>query len=129
MPQHPKPGAVLFGKNLPRLAQFYAQVADMSITLEETRLIVLESEVYQLVLHALPAAVAKKVVIETPPTLREDLPVKLVFPVPDLATARQQAAALGGGLSALDQQWQARNFRACDGFDPEGNVVQFRETL
>lgn len=127
MSVHPKPGAVLFGKDLPRLARFYSQVANLEITLEDNRLIVLESASFQLVLHALPPAVAKKLVIETPPKLRTDLPVKLVFPVLSLTTARQQAAELGGGLNPPDQQWQARNFSACDGFDPEGNVVQWRE--
>lgn len=127
MSVHPKPGAVLFGKDLPRLARFYSQVANLETTLEENRLIVLESASFQLVLHALPPAVANKLVIETPPTLRTDVPVKLVFPVLSLTLARQQASELGGGLNPPEQQWQARNFSACDGFDPEGNVVQFRE--
>ncbi|MCO8162020.1 hypothetical protein NRB16_26210 [Pseudomonas sp. LJDD11] len=127
MSLHPKPGAVLFGKDLPRLARFYSQLANLSITLEENRLMVLESDSFQLVLHALPPAVAKKLVIDSPPKLRTDLPLKLVLPVASLALARQQASELGGGLNPLDQQWQARNFSACDGFDPEGNVLQFRE--
>lgn len=127
MSVHPKPGAVLFGKDLPRLARFYSQVANLNITLEESRLIVLESASFQLVLHALPPAVANKLVIASPPQLRTDVPVKLVFPVASLTLARQQASELGGGLNPSEQQWQARNFSACDGFDPEGNVVQWRE--
>ncbi|MCO8168810.1 hypothetical protein NJC40_13635 [Pseudomonas sp. 21LCFQ02] len=66
-------------------------------------------------------------VIDSPPKLRTDLQLKLVLPVASLALVRQQASELGGGLNPLDQQWQARNFSACDGFDPEGNVLQFRE--
>lgn len=127
MTQLPKHGAVLFGKDLPRLAQFYVQVAGLQVTVQETRLIVMESATYQLVLHAVPAEVAKRLEITRPPALRQDLPVKLVFPVASLAAARQQAEQCGGGLGTPAQEWEARNFRACDGFDPEGNVVQLRE--
>ncbi|MCO8168808.1 hypothetical protein NJC40_13625 [Pseudomonas sp. 21LCFQ02] len=67
MPLHPKPGAVLFGKDLARLARFYSQLANLSITLEENRLMVLESDSFQLVLHALPPAVAKKLLTSSPP--------------------------------------------------------------
>jgi hypothetical protein len=53
--------------------------------------------------------------------------VKLVFAVPSIAQARAWAPALGGELNPPEKMFEARGFRACDGHDPEGNVIQFRE--
>jgi predicted enzyme related to lactoylglutathione lyase len=126
-PDLPKHGAVLFAKDLPRVAAFYRKVVGMTQTVTETRLIVLESATCQLVIHGIPKNVADRLTITTPPERRVDLPVKLVFPVARLADARAAAAALGGQIDAPSAQFAARGFVACDGFDPEGNVVQFRE--
>ena len=89
--------------------------------------VVLESASFQLVLHGIPPKIAKGISISTPPKLREDVPVKLFFPVPSLSEARARAQALGGGLAPPAKEWEARGFRACDGHDPEGNVIQLRE--
>ncbi|NBB13003.1 VOC family protein [Pseudomonas sp. SLFW] len=123
----PKHGAVLFAKDLPRVAAFYRELLDMTQTVTEKRLIVLESPTYQLVIHGIPKAVSDRVIISSPPQRRVDLPIKLVFPVKNLADARAAAVALGGQVDAPAGQFTARGFTACDGFDPEGNVVQFRE--
>jgi hypothetical protein len=64
--------------------------------------------------------------ISAPPVLRENVPVKLFLPVRSLAQARLHEQ-LGGGMKPADAEWSGPDFRACDGFDPEGNVVQFRE--
>ncbi|MCY1406333.1 hypothetical protein D9M71_215950 [compost metagenome] len=101
----------------------------MPAVLRQNDLIVLESDAFQLVIHPIPPAVARSITITVPPLRRTDVAMKLVFPVASLAQARLQAPSLGGAVDALDKEWQARNFRACDGFDPEGNVVQFRESL
>ena len=124
----PKHGAVLFAKNLPRVAAFYRELVGMTQTVEESRVIVLESASYQLVIHGIPKKIADSIQISTPPTRRVDLPTKLVFPVHSLAQAREAAVALGGKIDASSNQFTARGFTACDGHDPEGNVVQFRET-
>lgn len=79
------------------------------------------------VVHAIPKRVADTITIASPPKLRDERAVKLFFPVASLADARDKAPALGGGLSPTKKEWEARGFRACDGYDPEGNVVQFRE--
>lgn len=62
------------------------------------------------------------------PVVREGMPVKICLPVPSLVQSRMKAAASGGALDAKEDEWQAGGFRACDGYDPEGNVVQFRES-
>ena len=125
----PKHGAVLFAKDLPRVAAFYRDLVGMTQTVTENRLIVLESDTYQLVIHGIPKNIANRIDITTPPLRRVDMPTKLVFPVTSLAAARTAAGALGGEVDAVSAQFSARSFIACDGFDPEGNVVQFRESM
>lgn len=127
MPTLPKPGAVLFAKDLPRVAQFYRELVLLAVTHSDKGVIVLESASQQLVIHGIPKKIAQSIVITAPPKLRTDTAVKLVFPVASLAEARKQAAALGGALHAKTKEFEARGFRACDGHDPEGNVIQFRE--
>ncbi len=72
-------------------------------------------------------AIAASIVIETPPERRQDTPIKLVLPVSSLQAVRMAAARLGGALNAPEREWAWRGWRFCDGHDPEGNVVQFRQ--
>lgn len=123
----PKHGAVLFAKDLPRVAAFYRELLGMTKTVNENRLIVLESATYQLVIHAIPKKTADRLIITTPPERRADLPTKLVFAVASLAQVRAAAVALGGQVDDASAEFTARGFTACDGFDPEGNVLQFRQ--
>jgi predicted enzyme related to lactoylglutathione lyase len=123
----PKPGAVLFAKDLPVLAKFYEGVARLTIVHVESEVIVLESSNQQLVLHGIPPRVAQTIEISTPPKLRTDTAVKLVFAVTSISEARAKAVGLGGGVGPKKKEFVARGFRACDGHDPEGNVIQFRE--
>lgn len=61
------------------------------------------------------------------PPVREDSYCKLCLPVDRIAAARARAAAHGGFVAPPEREWTARGFRACDGHDPEGNVIQVRE--
>jgi predicted enzyme related to lactoylglutathione lyase len=125
----PKPSAVVFAKDVAKVATFYAELISMSIVHTDPDHIVLDSDAMQLVIHAIPVAVADSISITEPPEVREGMPIKLCLPVASIATARDKAAQLGGNVYLAQDEWQGRNFRACDGYDPEGNVVQFREGL
>ena len=122
------PSAVIFAKDVNGLAGFYRNVLEMTEVQADADHVVLEAEGFQLVIHGIPAAIAASFEISTPPEIRGETPIKLCLPVSCLAAARQQARALGGGMGSPDREWTARNFRACDGFDPEGNVFQARES-
>ena len=76
----------------------------------------------------IPEQLASTIVIANPPVVRESTPVKLSFLVPRLDAVRAAATATGGGLDPLDSAWSWRGMLHLDGFDPEGNVVQFRCT-
>jgi len=50
-----------------------------------------------------------------------------VFFVRSISRLREVAAAHGGALGAADREWSFEGDKVCDGIDPEGNVIQFRE--
>jgi predicted enzyme related to lactoylglutathione lyase len=122
----PEPSVVLFAKDMARLAQFYEQVTALHVVAQAPDHVMLAVPGFQLVVHAIPAAIARGITISSPPKVREDLPLKLALPVQDIMAARLAAAALGGALLPAQREWQARGFVACDGHDPEGNVFQVR---
>jgi predicted enzyme related to lactoylglutathione lyase len=120
-------GAVVFAKDIGRVAKFYEELFSIPVVHSERDHIVLESPQCQLVVHAIPKMIADSIEITVPPTRRTESPIKLFFFVDSIAEARVKAVALGGELSPKKSEWEARGFRACDGHDPEGNVVQVRE--
>lgn len=123
----PKAGAVLFAKDPGGVARFYRELLALQVTYADDGVIVLESSAQQLVIHAVPKSVAAAITITAPPRRRDNSAVKLVFPVESIAEARRKAPTLGGGIDPARKAFVARGFRACDGHDPEGNVIQLRE--
>jgi predicted enzyme related to lactoylglutathione lyase len=120
-------GAIVYAKDIARLARFYAAVADLEIVHEVEDHVVLESETYELVIVAIPAATAVRIAIYTPPARRENTAFKLSFAVDSLADARTAAQAAGGELNPPGKEWDFQGLRVCDGCDPEGNMIQLRE--
>ncbi len=120
-------GAIVYAKDIRRLAQFYAAVADLEIVHEVADHAVLESETYELVVVAIPAAIAARIVIAVPPVRRENTALKLSFLVDSLADARVAAKEAGGDLDPPAKEWDFQGMRVCDGCDPEGNMIQVRE--
>ena len=132
MPSTPRRlGAVIYALDVPRLARFYESVCGLPVVVAEGDHVVLGAGPVELVIHAIPKRIAQGMKLQDPPEARGDTPIKLVFTVPSLADVRAAAPALGGSLGPAKREWDwpARGFRACDGLDPEGNVVQFRQAL
>jgi catechol 2,3-dioxygenase-like lactoylglutathione lyase family enzyme len=123
----PKPSVVLFVNDVARMRAFYEQLASMLVVHDADDHAVLEISGMQVVIHALPQAVREQWPVATPPVVREDSYCKLCLPVASIAAARARAEALGGAIQSPSAEWTARGFRACDGHDPEGNVLQVRE--
>lgn len=128
MTYQPLPGAVIFAKDVARLAAFYEQIFTLAVKYTAPDKVILETSSLLLVIHAIPASVANNITITEPPLIRENSALKLILPVVNLAETRSKASALGGGLAPESMEWSAGSFNACDGFDPEGNVLQFRES-
>lgn len=124
-PVKPKPSVVVFVADVRRLTTFYREVASMNVLIEEEGYSVMEVEGLQLVIHRLSG---EPRVNPEAMQVREDSYVKLCLPVASIAAARSLAAANGGMIKSFQHEWEARGFRACDGHDPEGNVIQVRES-
>lgn len=120
-------GAVLYAKDMRRLAAFYSVVAGLAEVQQERDFTVLENEASQLTIVAIPDRIAATIEIAAPPRRRSGTPVKVFFVVPNLAESRKTAAELGGELESADREWKFGEWRVCDGHDPEGNVFQLRE--
>jgi predicted enzyme related to lactoylglutathione lyase len=124
----PKPSAVIFAKDVDALARFYQETAEMTEVLRDQDHVVLNEEGFQIVIHGIPKRIAAAIEITIPPEVREETPIKICLPVTIIEHARKTAAALGGKIGPKTKEWSARGFTACDGYDPEGNVFQVRES-
>jgi len=120
-------GALIFVKDLPRMAQFYADLLSLREVLADADHTVLESAHGQLVVHRIPQTIAETFTIEIPPLVREETPIKLFFAISSLAQARAAAPALGGSVQDESREWKLGRFTVCDAVDPEGNVLQLRQ--
>ena len=127
MPRLPAAAAVLYAKDVAKVGRFYADVAGLRLAHEELDHRVLASDAFQLTIVAIPAKRAAAIHLTEPPQRRENTAVKLVFPIASLAAARAAARLCGGELNPVGREWLFQGTRVCDGVDPEGNVVQFRE--
>ena len=122
----PKPSVVVFVANVERMTRFYRELASMDVIVEEPGYAVLSVDGLELVIHALRGEPTPGEGLSAAPP-REDTYLKLCLPVASIAEARATAAELGGSIKSVEHEWVGRAFRACDGADPEGNVIQVRE--
>ncbi len=122
MAKNARRGIVIFTGNKERLAAFYQAIAGLPVGANDPKVTVLVSDEFELVIHALPDEPEGQ---STRP--REDAYIKPFFPVTSLADARRRVVALGGRLRPQGEEWEARGFRACEGVDPDGNLIQLRE--
>jgi predicted enzyme related to lactoylglutathione lyase len=121
-------GTVLYAKDLDRLAAFYSSVVGIELQQTEAGFAVLGCKPSQFVIVRIPRRIADTISIATPPEAREDTPLKPVFGVEDIASARARAAELGGAIYSVEREWEFEGLKVCDGHDPEGNVFQLRQT-
>lgn len=115
--------AILYVKDLERMRLFYSQMLGASPTNRgwTDAWATFETGGARFSLHAIPADIAKSIVIESPPTPREQHAVKLIFEVKDVEAERGRLESLG--VQLLRRPWQKPG-EACDAVDPEGNVFQ-----
>jgi hypothetical protein len=53
----------------------------------------------RLVIHGIPKKIVKIIKITVPLSVREDIPIKICFPVENIQASRESADALGGQIS------------------------------
>ena len=128
MPNKPlRTGAVLFAKNLDHVSTFYSVVLGLTEVSRASDHIVLESPGFQLVVHRIIGEGSAAGDNPARPARRASAAFKPVFFVPSILRLRGIAETHGGVMEPADQEWSFDGVRVCDGIDPEGNVIQFRE--
>jgi predicted enzyme related to lactoylglutathione lyase len=124
---HYRQGLALFAKNRKRVSAFYAQTLSLAVEASAASHDVLRGHGCEIVVHAIPRKYAVDIRISRPPELREDTPFKPVFVVDSLDAVRAAAKQTGGGLKPIEAAWNIGGYLALDGWDPEGNLVQFKQ--
>jgi hypothetical protein len=115
-------GLLIYARQPVALASFYAAILAGSVSSDAASLLTVTFDGGAVFVHGIPAAYGGGEPGLNAPAAREDVALKPVLPVADLAEAEAIVLRLGG-------IWTARSHRAgsCDIVDPEGNVVQLVE--
>jgi predicted enzyme related to lactoylglutathione lyase len=120
-------GLVVFAKNKKRVSAFYQQTLGLAVHESSPSHDLLRGQGYEVVVHGIPRQHAAGISITRPPVPRTETPFKPTFVVASLEQVRQAAVATGGFLKPADGAWQFRGHVVLDGWDPEGNIVQFKQ--
>jgi predicted enzyme related to lactoylglutathione lyase len=120
-------GLVVFAKNKKRVSAFYQQTLGLEVQESDSSHDLLRGHGYELVVHTIPRKYAAGIAIAKPPEPREETPFKPTFVVDSLEKVRSAAAATGGYLKPAEGAWHFRGHAVLDGWDPEGNIVQFKQ--
>jgi catechol-2,3-dioxygenase len=120
-------GLVVFAKNKKRVSAFYQQTLGLNVLESDTSHDLLRGHGYEVVVHTIPRKYAASITIAKPPAPREETPFKPTFVVASLAAVRSAVEATGGYLKPESAAWYFRGHVVLDGWDPEGNVVQFKQ--
>jgi predicted enzyme related to lactoylglutathione lyase len=114
--------AVLFARDQRRVAAFYEAMLGASITNGDAQHSVLSCAGFDLMVHQIPAHLLPPVAPGEPALRREQVALRLDFPITDLPRARREAARLGGSIDEQPPPWASGDARFFLGQDPEGNV-------
>ncbi|MFM8443830.1 MAG: glyoxalase/bleomycin resistance/dioxygenase family protein [Methylococcus sp.] len=126
MPGPSRAGVLIYAKDLGKLSRFYNELLNLRVLAADAEHVVAENNDIQLVLHAMPAHLVAKVTIASPPELREEQAIKPFFTIASLAAAKQQAQELGGFV--FGPTWEGPGFTVRNACDPEGNIIQLRQS-
>ena len=113
--------AVLFVKDLQRVAAFYAGALGMTCRFSDEYHSVMNCAGFDLIVHQIPRHIADGITIENPPQRRVWGATRLDYPVPNIAASRRMAQSLGGGIDDAPPEWAEPNTNFFLGHDPEGN--------
>jgi predicted enzyme related to lactoylglutathione lyase len=113
--------AVLFAKDLRKVAAFYIGALGMTSAAGDEVHAILECDGFALIVHQIPKAIADTVVVTEPPVRRAWAAIRLDFPVASIRDSRRLARSLGGDIDDAPPAWAASDSSLFFGHDPEGN--------
>ncbi len=115
---------VVFSVDVPRLAAFYQAVLEVEPKFEPSGDIRLLGEREEVLIHSVPAKVAKTIEVKTPPEPRKGSAFKPAFDVGSLESALEKVTEAGGVVTAMT--FSIDGLTRHDVLDPDGNVIQLR---
>ncbi len=115
---------VIFSVDVRRLADFYEAVLGVTPTNEDSGDIRLRNDREEVLVHSVPARVAKTISVQSPPEARDNSPIKPVFDVDSLQAALE-AVERNGGVDT-GRAFSMDGLTRHDVLDPDGNVIQLR---
>jgi predicted enzyme related to lactoylglutathione lyase len=118
---------VLWVENLEAAANFYSALLNGEKLHASEDFVNVSSKINSVLLHKVPDQYA--VGITVPPLIREDSVMKPVFEVGSIEAARQSVTNTSGQIKSSDTEQSYGDIVYCDGFDPEGNVIQLAQKL
>ena len=113
--------AVLFVKDLERVAAFYVGALALTRRSGGKDHATLECDGFELVVHQIQKQIADTIVIAQPPIRRIWGAIRLDFPVASIAGSRKLARTLGGEIDDAPPPWADSATNLFFGHDPEGN--------
>jgi predicted enzyme related to lactoylglutathione lyase len=117
---------VIFSVDVRRLADFYEAVLGVTPINDGSDDIRLRNEQEEVLVHSVPAAVAKTISIKSPPEARDSSSIKPVFDVDSLQAALE-SVELNGGVDT-GRTFTMDGLTRHDVLDPDGNVIQLRSS-
>jgi predicted enzyme related to lactoylglutathione lyase len=113
--------AVLFVKDLRKVAPFYIGALGMTSAAGDESHAILECDGFALIVHQIPQAIADTIVVTQPPVRRVWGAIRLDFPVSSVGDSRRLARSLGGDIDEAPPAWAEPDAGLFFGYDPEGN--------
>jgi len=120
---------LIFADDKTKVSSFYQCVLGLDVIESTSSYELLSGHGCEIFVHSASVSESSSGGDESKPAPRIDTSLKPIFTVFDLEGIRDVAVHTGGFLLPPEQAWKYRNFLVLDGWDPEGNVVQFRQKL
>jgi len=112
---------VLWVSDIKRSTEFYAALFEDNSPFQSEGFASVSGFGNEVLIHLLPEEYRSE------PTLGENNPIKPVFEVQSLDKARLAAGRSGGRIKSEVQEHN--NWNYADGNDPDGNIIQVRESF
>ena len=113
---------VLWADKFDETADFYRLLLNARFENRSEGFVSIISDSHEILLHRVPTEWASD--ISVPPSVREENPLKPCFQVSSIADARESVAATNGCVFDADREQSYGSKTYCDGYDPEGNVIE-----
>lgn len=121
-----KTAIAMYSSNISSLAKFYEEALDLNVVESGDGYICLENSGIEVNILQMNRKEAKKIHVEQKFTIREETPIKCSFLVSTFDQVYKAITKYGGSIKSEVEAWDWRGTIHLDGYDPEGNVVQYR---